>query len=294
MCLEDEVTANMISPSDNTIPWSTIDPASIPVCGDELGLLPLPSCCPGCGVVLVQNQLALNAYVCRCGHHFPLHAEAWVALLSDRHDWFERWDELAPHDVPEWVHPKPYRQVLEEGMSRGLNESLRCGTCRIGGRRFVLAVFDFRFVAGTLGTVAGERLARGMERAIADRSAFLLIAASGGARMQEGTQALLQMAKLNATLATLHEAGIPFFSVLTNPTYGGTAASVALLADVNIAEPGAAIGFSGPRVIEQSTHERLPADFQTAEFQLQHGQVDMIISRTELRRKLARLYDLLQ
>jgi acetyl-CoA carboxylase carboxyl transferase beta subunit len=284
----------MISSSSDAIRWSTPDPATIPACGDDLGHVPLPSCCPACGVVLVQRQLALDAYVCRCGRHFRMHAEAWIALLADRHEWCERWAELTPRDVPEWVQPKPYRLVLDEGRSRGLNESLRCGTCRIGGRPFVLAVFDFRFAGGTLGTVAGERLARGMERAIADRSAFLLVAASGGARMQEGTQALMQMAKLNATLATVHAAGIPYFSVLTDPTYGGTAASVALLADVNIAEPGAAIGFSGPRVIEQSTHERLSADFQTAEFQLQNGQVDMIVSRTDVRRMLATLYDLFQ
>jgi acetyl-CoA carboxylase carboxyl transferase subunit beta len=265
----------------------------IEVSGSELVPISLPSCCPGCGVVLKPEQLARDAYVCWCGHHFPLHGDAWVGLLADEGDWQEHWDYLAPTDVLEWSRPKPYRTMLEDARRRGLNEAVRTGTCTIGGRPFWLGVFDFRFVGGSLGMVAGERLARAMERSIADHLPFLLVAASGGARMQEGGYSLMQMAKVNGALAALHEAGVPYLSVLSYPTYGGTAASLALLADVNIAEPGAAIGFTGPRVIQQSTYDPLPPAFQTAEYQLQNGQVDMIVARGEIRRTVALLHDLL-
>jgi acetyl-CoA carboxylase carboxyl transferase subunit beta len=252
----------------------------------------LPSCCPGCGIVLDASRLALEAYVCGCGRHFPMHAEAWIGLLADRSTWRERWALVSPPDVPEWSRPRPYRDQLEEAAGAGLNEAVRVGTGQIGRRPAWLAVFDFRFVGGSLGVVAGERLVRTFEHAVCDRVPVVLVTASGGARMQEGPLALMQMARVNGALSMLHDAGLPFFSVLSHPTYGGTAASLALLADVNIAEPGAAIGFTGPRVIEQATHERLPPDFQTAEFQLRRGQVDMIVARTELRATLAALYDL--
>jgi acetyl-CoA carboxylase carboxyl transferase subunit beta len=231
--------------------------------------------------------------MCSCGHHFPLHAEAWIALLSDVGEWEEHWADLMPVDVLHWQRPRPYRAILDRGLEQGLNEAVRTGPCAIGGRRFWMAVFDFRFIGGTLGMVAGERLTRAIEHAITDDVPFLLVAASGGARMQESAHALMQMAKVNGAVAALHDARVPYLSLLTYPTYGGTAASLALLADINIAEPGAAIGFTGPRVIEQSTHERLPDRFQTAEFQLGHGQVDMIVQRLDLRRTLALLHDLL-
>src|SRR5207302_7097973 len=153
-------------------------------------------------------------------------------------------------------------------------------------------VFDFRFVGGTLSIVAGERLARGLEQAAQTRRPYVLVAASGGARMQEGVLALMQLAKVNGAVGRLHDARVPYFSVLTDPTFGGTAASLALLADVNIAEPGAAIGFTGPRVIKQATYADLPPGFQSADFQLAHGQVDLVVSRTELRPLLAHLLEL--
>jgi acetyl-CoA carboxylase carboxyl transferase subunit beta len=153
-------------------------------------------------------------------------------------------------------------------------------------------VFDFGFVGGTLSIVAGERLARGMEQAGSSGTPYVLVSASGGARMQEGVLALMQLAKVNAAVGNLHSAGVPFFSVLTDPTFGGTAASLALLGDINIAEPGAAIGFTGPRVIKQATYADLPQGFQSAEFQLAHGQVDMVLPRTELRPLLAHLLEM--
>jgi acetyl-CoA carboxylase carboxyl transferase subunit beta len=164
--------------------------------------------------------------------------------------------------------------------------------CTIAERPIWLAAFDFRFVGGTLSIVAGERLARGMEAATASGIPYVLVSASGGARMQEGVLALMQMAKVNAAVGRLHAAGVPFISILTDPTFGGTAASLALIADINIAEPDAAIGFTGPRVIKQATYENLPPGFQSAEFQLAHGQVDMVLPRTDLRRVLAHLLEM--
>jgi acetyl-CoA carboxylase carboxyl transferase subunit beta len=218
-----------------------------------------------------------------------MHPDAWAALLADPGSWQERWLDLKPKDFLGWENPKRYESTLREAEARGLREAVRTGTCRLAGHPIWLAIFDFRFVGGSLSTVAGERLARGMEQAARLRMPYVLVTASGGARMQEGVLALLQMAKVNAVVGKLHAAGSPYFSVLTNPTYGGTAASLALLADVNIAEPAAAIGFTGPRIIEQASLAELPAGFQSADFQLCHGQVDMVVSRTELRKTLAHL-----
>lgn len=253
----------------------------------------LPACCPGCGLVLDRAELRRRLCVCRCGRHFPMAADEWVGFLADPGTWRERWADLRPVDILEWSRPRPYRATLDEAAARGLNEAVRCGVCALHGREVALGVFDFGFVGGTLGMVSGERLARLAELAVADRLPMVVVAASGGARMQEGVCALLQMAKVNAAISELHAAGLPYLTVLSHPTYGGTAASLALIGDVNIAEPGAAIGFTGPRVIELATHQRLPAVFQTAEFQLDHGQVDMIVPRPELRATLAALRDLL-
>ena len=220
-------------------------------------------------------------------------ADGWIALLSDPGSWHERWEDLRPVDILEWSRPRPYRQTLDAAAARGLNEAVRCGVCSLQGRQVALAVFDFGFIGGTLGMVGGERLARLAELAVADRLPMVVVTSSGGARMQEGLSALLQMAKINAAISELHAARLPYLTVLSHPTYGGTAASLAMQADVNIAEPGAAIGFSGPRVIELATHQRMPAAFQTAEFQLDHGQVDMIVPRPQLRETLTSLRDLL-
>jgi acetyl-CoA carboxylase carboxyl transferase subunit beta len=242
----------------------------IRITGGKLPPITLPTNCPGCGVALDPDDLRKHNYVCDCGHHFRLGADGWISLMADRGSWHERWGDVRSHDL--------------------LN--VRTGTCTLGGRRIWLAAFDFRFIGGTLSIVAGERLARGMEQAAASGVPYLLVAASGGARMQEGVLALMQMAKVNAAVGRLHSASVPFFSVLTDPTFGGTAASLALLADINIAEPGAAIGFTGPRVIKQATYADLPAGFQSAEFQLARGQVDMVLPRTEIRRLLAHLLEM--
>jgi acetyl-CoA carboxylase carboxyl transferase subunit beta len=262
------------------------------IAGSKLPDIPLPTNCPGCGVALVVEELKQRNYVCECGHHFRLGADAWIALIADQSSWQERWGDVRSHDLLNWKVPKPYQAEIDRLMDEGLNEAVRTGTCTLNARPIWLAAFDFRFVGGTLSIVAGERLARGMEAAAASGIPYVLISASGGARMQEGVLALMQMAKVNAALGRLHAAGVPYFSVLTDPTFGGTAASLALLADINIAEPNAAIGFTGARVIKQATYADLPEGFQTAEFQLAHGQVDLVVQRTELRRLLAHLLEM--
>jgi len=262
------------------------------IAGSKLPVIPLPTNCPGCGVGLEIEELKKRNYVCECGHHFRLGADAWIALIADQSSWQERWEDIRSHDLLNWKVPKPYQAEIDRLMDEGLNEAVRTGTCKLNGRPIWLAAFDFRFVGGTLSIVAGERLARGMEAAAASGIPYVLVSASGGARMQEGVLALMQMAKVNAALGRLHAAGVPYFSVLTDPTFGGTAASLALLADINIAEPNAAIGFTGARVIKQATYADLPDGFQTAEFQLAHGQVDLVVPRTELRRLLAHLLEM--
>ena len=265
----------------------------VAIAGGPLPDIELPTNCPGCGVGLDVEQLRAHNYVCtQCAHHFRLGADAWVALIADGGSWQERWEDIRSHDLLNWKVPKPYQLVIDQLLEQGLNEAVRTGTCSVAGRPIWLAAFDFRFVGGTLSIVAGERLARGMEQATVSGIPYVLVAASGGARMQEGVLALMQMAKVNAAVGRMHAAGVPYLSILTDPTFGGTAASLALLADINIAEPGAAIGFTGPRVIKQATYADLPAGFQSAEFQLSHGQVDMVLSRTELRPVLAHLLDL--
>jgi acetyl-CoA carboxylase carboxyl transferase subunit beta len=257
--------------------------------GSPLPRIPLTSNCPSCGVGLDAAALSEQAYVCDCGHHFRLHGDAWISLLADAGSWQERWSDVRPHDLLRWKLPKPYRETLEQANDGGLNEAVRVGSATLGGHPVWLGIFDFRFVGGTLSIVAGERLARSFEQAAAARTPYVLVAASGGARMQEGILALMQMAKINGAVGRLRAARVPYFSVLTDPTYGGVPASLALIADVNIAEPGAAIGFTGPRVIKQSTYAELPQGFQSAEFQLEHGQVDMVVPRIELRATLAHL-----
>ncbi|HET7467132.1 MAG TPA: acetyl-CoA carboxylase carboxyltransferase subunit beta [Candidatus Dormibacteraeota bacterium] len=266
--------------------------AGVPIAGGPLPEILLPTNCPGCGVGLELDRLRLQNYVCECGHHFRLGADVWIPIIADEGSFEERWAQIRSHDLLSWTVPKRYEEVVDELLSEGLNESVRTGTCTLNGRPIWLAAFDFGFVGGTLSIVAGERLARGMEQAVSAGVPYVLVSASGGARMQEGVLALMQMAKVNAAVGALHRARVPYFSVLTDPTFGGTAASLALLADINIAEPGAAIGFTGPRVIKQATYADLPPGFQSADFQLAHGQVDLVASRTELRPLLAHLLEL--
>jgi acetyl-CoA carboxylase carboxyl transferase subunit beta len=260
--------------------------------GSPLPAVDVPATCPDCGALLDQTLLSRQLYVCACGRHFRMHAGAWIALLASTGTWHECWTDLRPVDHLGWQKPRPYRALVETAEQAGLNEAVRTGSCQIEGHSVWLAAFDFRFMGGSLGLVSGERLARGLEQAAQLRTPYVLVAASGGARMQEGALALMQMAKVNAALARLKRHSVPYFSILTDPTFGGVAASLAFLGDVNIAEDGASIGFTGARVIRQATHATLHDGFQKAEFQLAHGQVDIVAPRSELRRTVVDLLDL--
>jgi acetyl-CoA carboxylase carboxyl transferase subunit beta len=268
---------------------STVTAPEVAVSGGVLPAVNLPLACPGCGIVTEPDRVRRQLYTCDCGHHFRMHAEAWIALLASPGTWQEHWAELEPRDRLGWNEPRPYGSLIADLYRAGLNEAVRTGTCWIGRHQVWLTAFDFRFIGGTMGVVSGERLAQGLERAAQLRLPYVLVSASGGARMQEGTLALLQMAKVNAALWRLKDAACPFVSILTDPTFGGTAASLSLLGDVNVAEPEALIGFTGARVIKQATHATLPQGFQNAEFQLAHGQVDLVVPRRVLRQTIVQL-----
>ena len=251
--------------------------------------------CPGCGQASDRKQLARRLFVCpRCGHHYRLGVARRLRLLVDPGTFRERDARVAAADPLAFRDRLPYRERLAAARAAtGHREAIVTGTARIGGRGAAVGVFNFAFLGGSMGTAVGERLARLIELAARRRLPLVVCSASGGARLQEGIFSLLQMAKVTAALARLRARRVPFVSVLTDPTTGGVAASLALLGDVNLAEPGALIGFAGPRVIEQTIHQKLPPGFQRAEALLEHGMVDRIVPRAELRTTLARLLDLL-
>ncbi len=247
--------------------------------------------CPRCGNLIYRKELERNLRVCpRCGYHHRLSAMDRLSMVLDR-DSFEEMDAgLVPEDPLGFVDEKPYPLRVEEAQRRtGVPEAIITGTGTIEGCRTVAGAMEFAFLGGSMGSVVGEKVARCAERACETRRPLILFAASGGARMQEGTLSLLQMAKTSVALGRLSDDGLPFISVLCDPTTGGVAASFAFQGDVILAEPGALIGFAGRRVIEQTIRQKLPEGFQTAEFLLEHGLVDAIVPRQELRPALARL-----
>lgn len=251
--------------------------------------------CPNCRELLVGKDWEKNLKVCqRCGHHFRLDARERIQLLLDPGAFEECFQDLRPKDPlgfsSRW---QSYAAKLEnEQTATGLDEGVITGRGRIEEQPLVLAVMDFRFIGGSMGSVVGEKLTRTIELGADARLPVLIVSASGGARMQEGLFSLMQMAKTSAALARLGQAGVPYISLLTDPTTGGVSASFAMLGDVILAEPGALIGFAGPRVIEQFMHQRLPKDTNTAEFVLAHGMLDAIVPRNLLRPTLGRLLQL--
>lgn len=248
--------------------------------------------CPNCKELLVGKDWEKNLKVCqRCGHHFRLTSDERIKLLADEDSFEEFARGMRLSDPLGFVsRSQPYRAKLEtERQNTGLDDAVVVGLARIEGMPLVLVVMDFRFIGGSMGTLAGEKITLGIERAIDEHIPLLIISASGGARMQEGLLSLMQMAKTMAALGQLADAGVPFISLLTDPTTGGISASFAFLGDVNLAEPGALIGFAGPRVIEQATHTRLPKDANTSEFVLEHGMIDTIVHRRVLRATIGRL-----
>jgi acetyl-CoA carboxylase carboxyl transferase subunit beta len=251
--------------------------------------------CPACDAQVFNRQLERSLRVCpSCGHHFRMSIGERLDLLLDAGSFEERDAGLEAIDRLGFHDDRPYDHRLEASrVKTGLRDALVWGIGRIDGHRVAIAIFDFRFMGGSMGSVVGEKLARCFETALADRIPAVVVSASGGARMQEGTLSLMQLAKTTAPLVRLDQAGIPFIAVLTDPTTGGVLASFASLGDVIVAEPKALIGFAGARVASDTVGEELPTGFQTAEFLLEHGFVDLVVPRTELRMTLARLLRLL-
>jgi len=262
------------------------------------GALPegLWSKCPSCEAVLYATDLDNNQQVCpKCAHHNRLNARQRLELLLDPEACFEIGAEVIPVDSLKFKDSKRYPdRLMEANESSGESDSLVCLQGSIKNIPVVAAAFEFGFMGGSMGSVLGERFVRGVQTAIELKAPFICITASGGARMQEGLFSLMQMAKTTAALTKLSEAGQPFISILTDPTMGGVSASFAFIGDVVIAEPGALIGFAGPRVIEQTVREKLPEGFQRSEFLLEKGAIDMIVDRRELRDQVARVISLLQ
>ncbi|HUR15694.1 MAG TPA: acetyl-CoA carboxylase, carboxyltransferase subunit beta, partial [Candidatus Limnocylindrales bacterium] len=244
--------------------------------------------CPDCQEMLYNKQLDKNQRICpRCGHHFRLRVDARLAQLLDRDSFREQDAGLQSVDILGFVDQKPYPERLEAAQaSTGVRDAAVWGTGTISGTRVVVCAMDFAFMGGSMGTVVGEKVTRAAEHALDERLPLIIVSASGGARMQEGTLSLMQLAKTVAALGRLADAGVPFISIMTDPTTGGVFASFSALGDVNIAEPKALIGFAGARVAAGTIAEELPEGFQRAEFLFDHGFVDMVVPRPGLRETL--------
>lgn len=260
-------------------------PAKLP--GDERS-------CPRCETHFSAQEFARNVGVCAaCGHHFPLGARARLDHMADGGRWTPIGEELRAIDPLQFVDLQPYPERIRSAEAKGNTEALVCGELAISGQACVAAIMDFGFLGGSMGSVVGERFARAADRAVELGCPLITVTSSGGARMQEGVLALMQMAKSIVSLDELNDAGLPFIVVLAHPTTGGVWASFASLGDITYAEPGALIAFSGPRVIEQTTREKLPSDFGLAERQLEHGHVDSVVDRRELPARLGSLLRIL-
>lgn len=245
--------------------------------------------CDSCQTVLYRSDLETNAEVCpKCGHHNRIGARARLNALLDPENRIEVGEDVSPVDALKFKDSKTYAERMKQAQKDvGEKDALIVMKGTIQSLPVVVAVFEFKFMGGSMGAVVGERFVRGVQAAIEQKSPFICVSSSGGARMQEGLLSLMQMAKTSAALTKLSEAGMPYVSILTDPTMGGVSASFAMLGDVIIAEPNALIGFAGPRVIEQTVRETLPEGFQRAEFLLAHGAIDLIMDRREMRQRLS-------
>ena len=242
--------------------------------------------CPKCNTLLLTTDMEENLNVCtRCGHHFRMNAKQRINLMADADSFIEHDETLRSSNILDFPG---YDQKLEKSRQKA-NESVICGECLIGGVKTVLCVMEAGFMMGSMGTATGEKITRAFEFATQNRLPVVVCTVSGGARMQEGILSLMQMAKTSAAIAKLKEAGLPYISVLTDPTTGGVSASYAMLGDINVTEPKALIGFAGRRVIENTIHQKLPDDFQSAEYLEKHGFIDKIVERSELKGFLAKM-----
>ena len=247
--------------------------------------------CKGCGKIVFAEKLVQTLQVCpSCNHHFRITPEEYVGLLLDEGSFEEKYSQLKNKDPLNFTDLKPYTERLKDAERKvGRNSVVLSGVGTIGSHRVAVAIMDFRFVGGSMGSLVGEKIARTARIALDLKLPLIVISASGGARMQEGIYSLMQLAKTSSVLARLHTAGLPYISLLTDPTTGGVTASHAMLGDVNISEPGALIGFAGPRVISDTIRQELPEDFQTAEFLLAHGMIDCVVDRRDLRNTIENL-----
>jgi acetyl-CoA carboxylase carboxyl transferase subunit beta len=249
--------------------------------------------CPDCAAMIYRKIMEEQDHTCpECRHHFRVNAQQRIDCLVDPGSFEEMGARLAPPGPREFTDKKPYaKRLLDEQKKTGSKDGLRAGRAFIKGRPLMIAVMDFAFMAGSMGAVVGEKITRAVERATKENLPLLIVSCSGGARMQESTLSLMQMAKTSAALARFHDAGGLFISLLSDPTYGGVTASFAMLGDVIFAEPHAMIGFAGPRVIANTIRAELPDGFQTAEFLQEKGFIDKIVPRNELRSQIARIID---
>jgi acetyl-CoA carboxylase carboxyl transferase subunit beta len=249
--------------------------------------------CPECESALYKRELLESHQVCtHCAYHFRYPARDRLSDLFDdaKFEWLD--EEVTSADPLEFVDTKPYKDRIEQAKTTsGLPEAIVSGGGKVGGHLVYAGAMDMSFIGGSMGSAVGEKITRLIERALENKGAVVIFSASGGARMQEGTLSLMQMGKISAALAMLHGAKLPFISVLTDPTTGGVTASFAMLGDVIIADPQALIGFAGPRVIEQTIRQKLPKGFQRSEFLLEHGMVDMVVDRRQIRDTIIRLLE---
>jgi acetyl-CoA carboxylase carboxyl transferase subunit beta len=267
---------------------------------EEAERLQLPgglwSKCPKCSTILYNKELSRNSYVCtKCQHHFRLTAMQRIEILCDKNSFEELATDLRTTDPLNFRDSQRYKERLKKAeKSSNQVEACRIGKARMNGIPFALGVMDFFFMGGSMGMVVGEKLTRAAELAYRESLPLVIVCASGGARMQEGIFSLMQMAKISAAIAKLSEKGLPYIALLTDPTTGGVAASFAMQGDVIVSEPGALIGFAGPRVIEQTIKKKLPDGFQRAEFLLEHGMVDIVCPREQLKDTVAGVLEMLR
>src|SRR6266850_5120281 len=246
--------------------------------------------CPGCTQIIYNKDLDKNQQVCpKCAHHFRISAADRLRALFDDGEWTEHFRDLTSTDPLKFTDTKPYGRRLKDTIAKtGMRDAVIVATGKLDGLDVVVAAMEYAFIGGSMGVVVGEKITRAIELALEHRSPVLVISCSGGARMMEGALSLMQMAKVSAALAKLDRARLPFISILTDPTTGGVTASFAMLGDLNIAEPKALIGFAGPRVIEQTIRQKLPEGFQRSEFLLEHGMLDLVVDRREMKAAIAK------
>ena len=250
--------------------------------------------CESCRTIIFRKDLEANLLVCpKCQFHFKMRAKQRLNMLLGEH-WTEHDARMTSTDPLKFMDTKPYTTRLREARKKlGMTDAIITAEGQLNGRPIVCCAMEFDFIGGSMGAVVGEKVTRGIELAIDTRQPLVIVSCSGGARMMEGTISLMQLAKVSAALAKLEEAKVPYISVLTDPTTGGVTASFAMLGDLNIAEPGALIGFAGPRVIEQTIRQKLPEGFQRSEFLLEHGFLDAVVPRKEMKSFIANSFDLL-